>query len=129
MRIRRRTVRGGGPIGDFFSGAYRSVKNALGFQTNPEYTQLPGAMDPYQGADVQNPMQQQQQLQQPQNVGGRRRVRMRGKSRSRGRYRLFSGGSNVTPYSSDIWSAQGAYPKSVGGRRKKRRKYKTRKHK
>ena len=136
----RKSYRGGGVISDSLYGAYSSAKktlsDVLGYSSSPDAsTMMPASAGMMPASSYSSPstmpsssagLQNSYSL-GPSTVGGRRRKRVRmahsGKNRRR---RFMYGGGNVTPYSSDIWSQVGDYPKTIGGRRKHRKQNVTR---
>jgi hypothetical protein len=143
-RKRGRKMRGGGEgmfssIGDTLKNTASKMYGFLGFgsgESEPPMNQMISESSPPPPPLPPPPppqaLPQALPQQQPYGVGGRRkrckgRVRMAHKQSLQGKkFRLFRGGSNVTPYSSDLWDAHGVYPKSIGGMRRHRRKYASR---
>jgi len=138
----RKSYRGGSVIGDSLYGAYSSAKktlsDVLGYSSSPDAsTMMPtsASMMPASSYSSSSSMPSSSAgLQNSYSLGpstatvggrGRKRVRMAHSGKNR-RRRFMYGGGNVTPYSSDIWSQVGDYPKTVGGRRKHRKQNVTR---
>jgi hypothetical protein len=149
-RHRRRAQRGGegmfSGITDTFKNVSKRVYGFLGFQDNtpPPREQMIEQMNPYSPLPVEAmapaapaaPAPAQDYASNysmapappppPRVIGGKKRrrhnVKMMASSKVMSRFRLFRGGSNVTPYSSNIWSAN---QKTVGGRKNRRKKYRT----